>query len=74
MPFRKISICFERNWTNNAHWEMQGNCGQMRVYKTSCAILFEIDLEAGLHIFVSAIQKLQNAKDEKSSYQLGKNL
>ena len=46
----------------------------MRGYSTSCAILFGIDLEAGPHIFVSAIHNLQNEKEENSLYQLEKNL
>ena len=43
----------------------------MRVYKTSGGILFGNDLEAGLHMFVSAFLNLQNAKEEKSLYQIG---
>ena len=39
-----------------------------------CSIFFGYDLRVGLHIFVLTILKLQNAKDEKSYYQLGKNL
>ena len=35
-------------------------------YNVSCAILFENGLEAGVHIFVSDMHKLQNGKDEKS--------
>ena len=72
MPFRNISMCFERNWANNPHWTIQDNCDQMRVYKTSCAILFGNDLEAGLHIIVLTFLNLQNAKEEKSLYQIGK--
>ena len=66
MPFRNISMCFERNLAFNAHWAIQGKCDQVRGYKTSCAILFGIGLEGGLHIFVPGIHTHQNAKDEKS--------
>ena len=39
--------------------------------KPPCAILFENDLRVGLYIFVLTILDLQNAKDDKSEYQLG---
>ena len=61
-------MCFEGNWANKAHWAFQENCDLMRGYKTSCALLFGIDHEAGLHIFVLAVHKIQNAKEEKSLY------
>ena len=57
-------MCFERNWANNPHWTIQDNC----------AILFGNDSEAGLYIIVSTFLNLQNAKEEKSLYQIGKNL
>ena len=54
--------------------QSEGNVNKCGGYKTSCDILFGNDLEAGLHIFVSAFLNLQNAKEEKSLYQIGKNL
>ena len=69
MPFRNISMSFLRNWTRGAHWTKEGKCEQTRRYETSCEILFKNGLEAGLHIFVSDIQELQNATDKKPLYQ-----
>ena len=63
MPFRNISMCFEKNWAKNAHWAIPGKCDQMRGYKTPCSILFAIFQRVGLQIFVLTIHKLQNAKD-----------
>ena len=52
--------------------QSKGNVTKWGQYETSCAILFGFGFEAGFHIFILAIHKLQNAKDEKSYYQIGK--
>ena len=44
MPFRNISMCFEGNWDNSAHWAIKGNRDLMRRYKTYFASFFWIDL------------------------------
>ena len=46
--------------------QFKGNVSKWGGYKTSYAILFGIGYGTGHHISISAIHKLQNAKDKKS--------